>query len=57
MAYEVGYVLERHPVGAEQGDEGVAQLPRHPFGPQACSCSDLPEVAQDAVTIKGHADR
>ena len=35
----------------------MAHLPWYPVGPQACSCSDLPEVAQDAVTIKGRADR
>src|SRR5271163_779818 len=41
---EVGDVFERHPIGAEQRDKRVPQLPRHPVGTQVCCLRDLPEL-------------
>ena len=40
VADEVGDVLERHPVGAEQRDGSVPELPRHPVGTQARENND-----------------
>jgi len=53
---QVGDVLERCPVGAEQGHEGMAHIPRHPVGTQTCRLGDLPELAEHIVTIKGRAN-
>jgi hypothetical protein len=33
-----------------------AHLPRHSVGTEACCLSDLPELAEHVVTIKGHPD-
>ena len=49
---EVGDVLKRHPVGAEERNERVPELPRHPVGTQASCLRDLPELAQHVVTIE-----
>jgi len=52
---QVRDVLQRRPVGAEQGNERVAHLPWHPVGTQTCRLGDLPELAEHVVTIKGRA--
>jgi len=57
VPYEVGDVLERHPVGAVERDERVPQLPRHPVGTQASCLGDLPELAQHVATIQWRPDR
>jgi ABC-2 type transport system ATP-binding protein len=49
---EICYVFERHPVGAEEGDERVAQLPRHPVGTQASWMRDLlRQLASEGRTV------
>src|SRR5207248_979871 len=53
---QVGDVLQRRPVGAEQGHKGMAHLPRHPVGAQARGLGDLPELAEHVMTIKRRAD-
>jgi hypothetical protein len=57
VPHEVGDVLQRHSVGAEQGHERVPQFPRHPVGTEARCLSDLPELPQHVVTIEWPADR
>jgi diamine N-acetyltransferase len=52
VASQAGYVLERHPAGAEQRDERMPHLPPRPVTTQADSLCDLAELAAHVVTIE-----